>query len=647
MFVFDDFTLDAREYTLRRGERVLRLRPKSFETLLYLVEHRSELVRKDDLLDSLWAGVVVSEGALSHCIEEVRAALGDDPHHPRYIQTVPKIGYKFVAPVRHVTVDPASEPERGAPATVEEEVTTSVEVSVKEESVEADGTAGAKMKTEARVFGSRRRWSTVVATAAAVLVTLLAAAIMLPLMRKGAQPTPLASIAVLPFKNLNTVPEQEYLADGLTDALTAELARIGKLRVVSRTSAASSGTMNLTLPEIAKVLDVDGVVEGSVLRSDGRVLITAELIDARHDRHLWSESYDRDFKDVVQALLQVTKDIADEIRVSLTAQESSHLARALQPDPVAYEAYLKGRYFWNRRWEVGFRKALDCFEQAVNRDPGYAAAYAGIADCYNMLGNYDLIPPHDVYPRAKSAAVRALALDPSLADAHASLGFALMMFDWKWNEAESEFRTAIALNPNCVSAHHWYGLLLAMHGRFDAASEEMTKARSLDPLSLIVLTNSAWVRYFARDYDHAIRVLRDCLQMDPDFISAHIKLGWALEQAGRADSAVPEFQRALQLTGDSSVIRLMLAHTLALTGDRTRALAIITQMIPRSDTDYIPAFHIADAYAGLGVNERAMEWLQEALHERSGWLCWLKVDPKLDALRSDRRFRALLDSLAL
>ena len=644
MYVFDDFTLDVREHSLRRGDRVIHLRPKTFETLLMLVKRRGEVVKKDDLLESLWSGVIVTEGALSHCIEEARTALKDDPHHPRYIQTVPKVGYKFVAEVRT-----ENDQEEGAKVQkeIEEEISTSLEVRVNEETVENEEMTVPLSGRRVPVPGRRISTTLIAGALALIAIITLGVVVLLLRMDREEHSAAIRSIAVLPFKNLAQNSEQEYVADGLTDALTAELARIGQLRVLSRTSATRAKERKMSLTDVASAFDVDAVIEGSVLRSGDRVLITAELIDARKDRHLWSESYDREFKDVVQTLRQVTMSIAGEIRISLTTQESTHLVNAVHTDPAAYEAYLKGRYFWNKRWDLGFRNAMECFEEAVARDPGYAAAYAGLADCYNMLGNYDLVPPKQAFPRAKAAALKALELDASLADAHASLGFTLMMYDWRWTEAESEYQQAIALNPSCVSAHHWYALYQAMHGKFNEASAEMNKAKALDPLSLIVLTNSGWVRYFAGDYEGAIRIFHDCLQMDPDFISTHIKLGWAYEQSGQPGRAVDEFQLAFTLAAGDRAILLMCAHAYALAGQRDQARDILSRVLQHADSTYVPAFHVGDAYAALGDKDRAFRWLRKAVDERSGWLCWLRVDPKLEGLRGDARFRALLDSLAL
>ena len=316
-------------------------------------------------------------------------------------------------------------------------------------------------------------------------------------------------------------------------------------------------------------------------------------------------------------------------------------------DPAAYEFSLKGRYYWNKRTAEGFRKGIDCFERALSRDPYYAPAYVGLADSYNMLGDYDLLPPKMAFPKARAAALQALAIDNSLADAHASLAFSAMRFDWDWAEVEREYELAMASNPNSSNAHHWYGLYLAMRGRFGEAREEMKKAHTLDPLSLIVTANLAWVHYFAREYDQAIAVCQEALEMDSSFVSAHIKLGWAFEQKQLYRDARAEFRKAIASEGDDPTLLLLLAHTYAVEGSRGDAIALIQKATEESHDLYLSGYHVAAAYAGLGDHVRSLEWLKKAYEARSGWLAWLNVDPKFDGLRLDPPFAALLDSLGL
>jgi TolB-like protein/DNA-binding winged helix-turn-helix (wHTH) protein/Tfp pilus assembly protein PilF len=677
IYRFAEFTLEASEHRLRRGDREVYLRPKSFETLLYLLERHGRLVKKDDLLETLWAGTVVTEGALTHCIEEVRQALGDDAHHPRYIKTIPRVGFKFIADVEEMT--PVGEEE------IEEEY-TAMTVKVTEEETgdsdaavlgQGDRATGRQGDTEPLAASPARPLApslgppplpvpaslTAPALAGSVapplagarrmIQKLLAVSVLLFLLivsglylynRSGEE---IRSLAVLPFANLSAEPGQDYFADGMTEALITDLARIKALRVISRTSVMTYKGSKKPLPEIARELKVDAVVEGSVLRSGERVRITAQLIHAATDRHLWSESYERDLSDILALQSEVARAIVGEIRTKLTPQEQARLATARSVRPEAYQAYLKGRYFWNKRTEEGFNKGIEYFNQAIAIDPNYALAYVGLADCYNMLNGYDVLPPKDSAPKAKEAATKALKIDETLAEAHASLAYAIAQFDWDWSEAEREFKRAIELNPNYAQAHHWYALYLAMRGQSDEAMIEMRRAQELDPLSLIINANVGWLSYFARRDDQAIEQLQKTLEMDPTFSSAHVKLAWAYEQKEMPLQAIAEFQKVLSQSPDDPALRALLSHAYAVAGRRREAMRIMTELKRQSQRRYVSPYLIALIHAGLGEKDQAFAWLERAHETRCGWVGWLRVDPKLDPLRSDPRFTDRLRRLGL
>ena len=351
--------------------------------------------------------------------------------------------------------------------------------------------------------------------------------------------------------------------------------------------------------------------------------------------------------DILALQNEVTRAIATEINAKLTPQEQANLTRIRQVDPEAYQAYLKGRYFWNKRTPEGFNKAIEYFNLAISIDPSYAPAFAGLADCYNLLSDYDVLPPKEAIPRAKAAAEKALAIDSTLAEAHASLGFALARYDWDWIGAEKELRRAIELKPNYAIAHHWYALQLAMMGRFQEAMIQINKAQDLDPLSLIINANIGWLLFFERNYDQAKERLQRTLEMDPNFMSAHVKLGWVYEQQGMYEQAIAQFNNALALSGDEDNIIGLLGNSYALSGQSSAARKIINKLIAQSKQRYISPYWIANIYACLGEKDNAFQWLNKAFEERSGGLVWLKVEPKLDRLRSDPRFSLLLQKIRL
>jgi tetratricopeptide (TPR) repeat protein len=420
--------------------------------------------------------------------------------------------------------------------------------------------------------------------------------------------------------------------------LITELAKISAIRVISRTSVMKYKGTYRPLPEIARELHVDAVVEGSLLYSGEHVRITAQLIQASPERHLWAESYDRKMDDIISLQKEVTKAIAKEIRAKLTPHEKAHLDNFHQVKPEAYHAYLKGRYFWNRRTPDGFNKGIEYFNQAIAIDPNYAPAFAGLADCYNLLDDYNVLPPDEAVPMAKAAAEKALAIDSTLAEAHASLGFALVHYDWNWIDAEKEFKRAIELKPNYAEAYHWYALQLAMMGRFKEAINEIFIAQKLDPLSLIINANIGWLYYFERKYDLAEEQLKRTLEMDQNFIAAHVKLGWIYEQQGKYEQAFDQFNDALALYGDKDKTVGLFGNCYAMSGQRVEALKIVNELIAQSKQRYVSAYWIAIIYASLGEKDRVFEWLNKAAAERNVGLIWLKVEPKLDHFRSDPRF---------
>lgn len=454
------------------------------------------------------------------------------------------------------------------------------------------------------------------------------------------------SLAVLPLENLSHDPDQEYFAEGMTEELITDLSKLGALRVISRTSAMHYKGTNKTLPEIARELNVDGVVEGTVMRSGNRVRITAQLIQARTDRHLWAETYERDLGDVLRLQSEVAQSVAAEIRVRISPKERALLASSRAVLPEAHEDYLRGRYYWNRRTEEGLRRGIVYFQEAIAKDPNYAVAYAGLADSYNLLPSYGNVQPTEAFPKAKGAATKALEIDGTLAEAQAALSFTLEYYDWDWQSGEAGFKRAIELNPNYASAHHWYAHHLLAFARFDDAAAELNRALELDPLSLIINTDLAQFFYLARRYDRAIEQCRKTMQMDSTFAKTHTVLGEAYLRKKMYPQAITELQEAAALSPGRGRDMALLAYAHALAGNRAKAERILKRLQQSETTaSYNPA--VAAIYTVLGDKNQAFKWLQSAVKEHSAWMTFLKSDPMFDSLHSDPRFQDLLGEMGL
>ncbi len=455
------------------------------------------------------------------------------------------------------------------------------------------------------------------------------------------------SIAVLPLQNLSSDPAQEYLADGVTDALITNLAKIGSLRVVSRTSMMQYKGVRKSLPVIADELKVDAMVEGSIQRHGDRLRIIVQLLEARNDRHLWADSYDCDFQDILIVQSQVARDVSEQIKVKLTSQEQAQLAMRRCVNPKAYEAFLKAWYLMNKVTEEGFRKAIGFFQQAIEKDPGYAPAYAGLADAYTSLAVIGGAAPREVFPSAKAAALRALEIDSTLGEAHLSLALITWRYDWDWASAEPQFKRAIELNPRDAVARRRYASYLYGSGRIDESLVQLMIAQTDDPLSAWISSNIGFALYFARRYDDAIKQLHHTLEIEPHFALGHCFLGMALEQKTMFAEAAAEFHQGISLSGGKPVYLAALAHAYALSGRETEARDVLKELEMHSKHTYFPAYEIAVIYTGLREPEQAFAWLERAYEERGGWIGYFKVDPRLDSLRSDARFRTLLRRIGL
>ncbi|MGB5874516.1 MAG: tetratricopeptide repeat protein, partial [Bacteroidota bacterium] len=486
------------------------------------------------------------------------------------------------------------------------------------------------------------RWS-LIGTAAAVI----AVALFLIFPLGDSQSAEIDSIAVLPFENLTGDPEQEYFVDGMTDALISDLAKIGALRVISRTSVMQYKHAAKSLPEIASELNVAAVIEGTVMRSEERVRITAQLIDARADRHLWSGKYERDLKDILQLQSEVTRAIAGEIKLTLSPREEQRLASAPSVNRKAYELYLKGKYHWNKRTEEALKKAIEYYRQSIEEDPAYAWGYAGLAECYTVLSFYSRVPPKESFPRAQAAAARAIAMDSTVADAYAALGDALLHYDRDWEGANRAFHRALELKPGHATARTWFAEYLIAMGRHEDAIAEVNRARELDPLSLIINSSVGWNLYNAGRYDEALTALQKTLDLDPDFPNAHFVLGQTYAEKSMYKEAIAELQTARSLAPSDMRAMEGLGYAYARAGRKDEAYRMLKELKDLEKEGYQPAFHVAVVYAGLGETDQMMLWLEKAMEEGAPYMPFCSVAPVFDSVRSDPRFTALLRQMGL
>jgi serine/threonine protein kinase/Tfp pilus assembly protein PilF len=462
------------------------------------------------------------------------------------------------------------------------------------------------------------------------------------------------SIAVLPFANLSADKEQEYFCDGMAENLINALTHVEDLRVVARTSAFSFRGREIDVREIGRKLKVETLLEGSVRKAGSRLRISAQLINVADGYHLWSEKYDRDIgdmccpEDIFGIQDEISLAVVDKLKIKLLGGEKAELVKRHTKDLEAYDLYLKGRFFWNKRTKEGYFKSLTYFQQAIDRDPNYALAYVGIADCYSLLGWYDYLPPQEAFPRARAAAEKALEMDDTLAEANASRGWISANYEWDWLAAENKYQRAIELNPSYATAHQWYAEYLSYVGRHDESIAEAKRAQELDPLSIIINNDLGQVLYYARQYDRAIEQLQKTLELDPNFIVSHFFLAFLYAQKAMHDNAIAEVQKAMSLSaGDDSLMLAQLGTIYSYAGKRDEAKKVLDELHQLSKQRYVSRFYMALIYMGLGQKDQAFEWLEKAYKKRDHWLETLKVHPWLDSLRSDPRFIELLRKMGL
>src|SRR5580700_5271807 len=634
---FGTYEVSLQSGEVRKAGLRIRVQQQPMKLLGILLEHPGEVVTREELRSRVWPNESFGDfdQALNIAIGKLRSALGDSAENPRFIETLPKRGYRFIAEVS--VLDAGARPKRPEPSA--RDLPGSQENKTEPGHKLQDGGLG--------VTSKHRLWPTRWIIVALALIVSLSILSVSRLRSRAPAPTGIRSLAVLPLENLSGDDSQNYFADGMTVELITDLAQISALRVISRTSAMVYKGARKPLPQIARELNVDAVIEGTVLRSGDQVRITAQLIEASTDKHLWSQSYEGELRDTLALQNRVARAIADQIRISLTPQEQTALKNAKVVNPEAYESYLKGRYFWNKRTADGFKVALAYFNQAIEEDPKYAQAYSGLADTYVLLGDweYGVMAPKEAYPKAKAAATKALELDNTLSDAHTSLAFCLDGFDWDFDSAGKEFQRAIELNPSYATGHHWYAWHLSLLGRYDEAIAEMRKAENLDPLSLIINADLAELLVLAHSNDESIRQSRKTIEMDPNFALAHNQLAQAYLQKQMYDEAVAELKTAVQLSGGSPAFIANLARAYVASGKRNEAVKLLGDLKKRSNPGYSNASEIAVIYASLGDTDQAVNWLEKGYEERFNPGVLLR--PGFDPLRSDPRFEELMRRIGL
>jgi TolB-like protein/DNA-binding winged helix-turn-helix (wHTH) protein/Flp pilus assembly protein TadD len=633
---FGTFEVSLQSGEVRKSGLRIRVQQQPMKLLEVLLERPGAVITREELRSRVWPNESFGDfdQALNIAIGKLRSALGDSAENPRFIETLPKRGYRFIADVSVVDADahPKKQPESAAGLSGRERKAEP------ENELQGGGLA---------IAPKHRVWLLRPIIAALAVVLSLSILSVWRFRSRGGAPTGIRSLAVLPLENLSGEASQNYFADGMTDELITDLAQISALRIISRTSVMTYKGARKPLPQIASELNVDAVVEGSVLRSGDQVRITAQLIEASTDKHLWSQSYEGELRDTLALQSRVASAIAEQIRINVTPQEQAALRNTKVVKPEAYESFLKGRYFWNKRTAGGLKAALAYFKQAIDEDPKYAQAYSGLADTYALLGDwqYAVMTPKEAFPEAKKAALKALEMDSTLGEAHNSLAFVLDGFDWNFDVAGNEFRRAIELNPGYATAHHWYAWHLALLGRFEEAIAEMKKAQNLDPLSLIINADLAELLVIAHRYDESIAQSRKTIEMDPNFALAHSQLAQAYLAKNMHEDAVEELTKAVRLSGDSPTCMANLARAYVATGRRSEAEKLLSDLKKRSNPAYSNAPEIAIIYVSLGGKDQAMNWLEKGYEERFNPGVLLR--PGFDPLRSEPRFQNLLHRIGL
>jgi DNA-binding winged helix-turn-helix (wHTH) protein/TolB-like protein len=634
---FGPFRLDVAKRLLHKEGQPVALTPRLFETLLVLVENNGRLVEKDELMTKLWPETVVEEANLTVNVSALRKILGESTKEHLYIVTVPGRGYRFVAEVKEVR-------EEEPPSTPEQRLAARTFIEQRDDLQANKSTRWTPEPARASVFARSHKiliGSLLVAGAVGVN-----SYFWLSSRHTQGDQAGFKSIAVLPFRILDASESgsgtDEYLGIGMTDALITRLSGLKHVSVRPTSAVLKYNRSGVDPAASGRELEVDAVLEGSIRKAGDTVRVTVQLVSVQSGAQLWASKFDEKASDVFTVEDRVSARVSEALTLNLSGDEKKRLAKRYTENTEAYQAYLRGRYFWAKSRPDMLKRAIEYFQQAITIDPDYALAYSGLADSYSGLGNarVGVKAPSEVMPPAKAAALKALELDDALAEAHASLATILMRYDLDWSSSEKEFKRAIELNPTDARMHQWYASLLSAKGRHDEAIAEIERAKELDPVSVVINSISGMLLFHARRYDEALTAFSKTLEMDPTYGHARGYLGVVYEQKKMFPQALEALKQNAELNPETSLQAL--GHFYAVAGKRSEAMAIVDELKKLSTKRYIPAYFIALVYTGLDDKAQAMEWLEKGYQERSGALNFINVDPRFDVLRSDPRFQALL-----
>jgi TolB-like protein/DNA-binding winged helix-turn-helix (wHTH) protein/Flp pilus assembly protein TadD len=628
---FAEFELDANKRRLLREGEPLALNAKAFDVLVFLAENAGRVVLKEEILNAVWENQFVEEANLAVQISALRKALGEDKDAPRLLVTIPGKGYEFIADIQNGDEDVGIESRTTGRVVIDEKIGKIEETQI----------------ADAEQFTKRKPQNRRAVFALAGLALLITVGLVGFRYFNDAPKTPINSLAVLPFVNQNNDANTEYLSDGLAESVIYSLSQIPELRVMSRNSSFRYKGKETDAKTIGSELNVQAVLTGRIVQFGDTLSVSVDLVSASDNSVIWGERFTRQMSDVEKLQTDIAQLTLQKLRLKLSGADEQRFKKPQTENSEAYQLYLMGRYHLNRLTDDGFLKGREYFQRAIDKDPNYALAYAGLADSYNRLSGWNALSPKDGFPKARVAATKALELDDELAEAHTAMGTVKHFYDWDWQGAERDFRRAIEINPGNADAHQIYSFYLSAMGRFDEALAEIKHAQELDPLSLEKITGSGDILRYQRQYDQAIEKYQKALEMEPNSGFAHWAIGNAYVNKGMYKEAIAEYQKAIPLSGDSPDEPASLGYVYALSGRRQEALQIIDDLKQQSKRSYISPTLIAIVYTGLGEKEQAFEWLDKAYNGQDSNLVYLKVDPMFDNLRSDPRYADLLRRVGL